>query len=511
MTTGVDALVRAAAEAMSTGLVIADHDGRYLFVNEALARINGAPVEAHEGRTCLEMLGDLGPEVLRLFRHAIDSDEPLVDVEMSGRLSDGPGPIRWWRTSYFPAESGGRRVAVATVVEVTTEESARREVAMRARRQSSLARLAAAALDEEHPGRAFDLAVRALRDDLAVEVAGMFELLPGGEEGLLRAGEGWPDGTVGELTVPCRADSLFGYVLEHSGPVSSPELADEDRFSPPRVLLGLGIRSGLAMAVRVDGRPWGLIGALARRPGAFEDPGDSDHLASVTALISAAVGREARRRELERVAAERRRLTTAALQAAEDERRRIAELLHDDLLQNLLYARQECHASGATAGHEGLARAAGALEDATRQLRSLIGEVHPVALSHNGLRPAIETLAGDLARRGNLEVELELGVEAAGARDPLAVGLVRELLTNVVKHARAGQVSVRITRVDDDLAIQVRDDGIGLSEKSVREALGAGHVGLASIRERVEALGGTVDLSEGLHGRGAGVLVHVPL
>lgn len=510
MTGAVDAVVRAAAEAMRVGLVVSDRDGRYLFINEALAAINGRTVAEHDGRTCLELLGELGPEVLTLHRRVIDTGEPVVDVQMSGSLDASGGAPRRWRASYFPAVSGDERVSVATVVEVTAEEAAREEAAQRASRQASLARLAAAALEEEHADRVFDVAVTALRRDLGADVAGVVELQPDGQQGLLRAGDGWPRGEVGSLRVRREAGSHFDYVLDHGGPVVCPDLRTEHRFEPAPILLMRGVRSGLDVAIRVDGRPWGLLGVQSGEVRAYSAD-DVDHLSSIAGLISAAVAREDRRRALERVAAERRRLTTVALQAAEDERRRIAEILHDELLQNLLYARQECLASDAMRADEGLGRAARALEEATGQLRALIGEVHPVALSHKGLRPAVETVAAELARRGGIDVDLDLELEAAGSRDAFAVGLVRELLTNVVKHAEASRVAVRVAREDGDLAIRVLDDGVGLSDETVRSAVGEGHVGLAAMRERVEDLGGRFELGPGLADRGAGVRVTVPL
>ena len=71
------------------------------------------------------------------------------------------------------------------------------------------------------------------------------------------------------------------------------------------------------------------------------------------------------------------------------------------------------------------------------------------------------------------------------------LSLARELLRNAGKHARAGRVGVTVGLEEDTVRLDVVDDGVGLAEDRLPEALGSGHIGLASSRERAEAIGGS--------------------
>jgi len=76
-------------------------------------------------------------------------------------------------------------------------------------------------------------------------------------------------------------------------------------------------------------------------------------------------------------------------------------------------------------------------------------------------------------------------------RDPLVLSLARELLRNAAKHARASRVAVAVRGAADGVVLEVTDDGVGIPEGRLQEALAQGHVGVASSRERAEAIGGS--------------------
>jgi signal transduction histidine kinase len=87
---------------------------------------------------------------------------------------------------------------------------------------------------------------------------------------------------------------------------------------------------------------------------------------------------------------------------------------------------------------------------------------------------------------------------------------VRELLGNVVKHAGAARATVRVVDGPETVAVQVTDDGRGMDADAFEAALGRGNIGLASARERIAAVGGTIRVGPGLNGRGAGVTIQLP-
>jgi two-component system NarL family sensor kinase len=85
---------------------------------------------------------------------------------------------------------------------------------------------------------------------------------------------------------------------------------------------------------------------------------------------------------------------------------------------------------------------------------------------------------------------------AAGVHDRVTLAIVRELLTNVVKHAHATRVSVDVRSISTGATrITVKDNGVGLPPSRIREALSEGHVGLALVGARAEALGGTFSVT----------------
>ncbi len=212
------------------------------------------------------------------------------------------------------------------------------------------------------------------------------------------------------------------------------------------------------------------------------------------------------------LAASRRRLVAQVLDAEDRERRRLAEALHDEAIQNLLAARQELASGNGGNTDLGLVRAA--VEQTITQLRDAVFSLHPYLLEHGGLRVALPAVAERYARRGGFRVEVDVDPEATGLHDQLLFAIARELIANAAKHADARTLTVSVRRDDRAIVLEVADDGRGLEEGRREEALRSGHIGLASCADRVETIGGTFEITSN---RGRGTLVraalpaHVPL
>jgi signal transduction histidine kinase len=195
--------------------------------------------------------------------------------------------------------------------------------------------------------------------------------------------------------------------------------------------------------------------------------------------------------QISELSASRSRLVDQILSAEEGERRRLADMLHNDAMQNLLAARQDL-AGDFIVDPE---RSRAALDATIEQLRDAIFELHPAVFDHVGLAVAVEATANRAAHRGRFETSVEVSVCAADAeRDTLLFTVVRELLANAAQHSRASRVSVRIREVLHDVLVEVSDDGCGFPPQRRHEALEMGHIGLASIAERIEAFGGTFNV-----------------
>jgi signal transduction histidine kinase len=194
-----------------------------------------------------------------------------------------------------------------------------------------------------------------------------------------------------------------------------------------------------------------------------------------------------------------------ALAAVDDARRRIERDLHDGLQQRLVtlglqvsVAELSVPDADAELKTE-LARVAQGLMDVLRDVREISRGIHPAILSERGLEPAVKALA----RRSPVPVDLTVRVPGR-LPDRVELGayyIVSEALANVAKHANAELVMVSVEAGGDVLSLSVRDDGAGGADPRGS--------GLAGLRERAEALGGTLTLTSP-PGRGTSVDVRLP-
>ena len=165
--------------------------------------------------------------------------------------------------------------------------------------------------------------------------------------------------------------------------------------------------------------------------------------------------------------------------------------MHDGALQYVLAARMDLE-DVRDGDPEAVERVDHALTTSAGLLRQKVGELHPAVLDHAGLVRAVEDLVDGLRKRG-YEVDLRaegMPVRAASEADRVVFAALRELVTNVVKHSGATSVVVELGAQDDRIVAGVTDDGTGFDETRAGERLAAGHIGLASQRLRVEAVGG---------------------
>ena len=224
-------------------------------------------------------------------------------------------------------------------------------------------------------------------------------------------------------------------------------------------------------------------------------------------LLSALLAR--RTAQATRLAESRSQLLSDALSAEQRERKALAEVLHDEAIQNLLSVRHELEEAGEAVSHESLDRADATLSETIGQLREAVFELHPYVLEVVGLEAALRSIANQNASRGGFDLSLNLSCDGAHPREQLVFSAARELLTNVVRHASAKHVMVRLEEVGDQLELTVADDGRGFPPERLAEQIANGHVGLASQRVRIEAAGGSLDIRS-VPGTGTQVKVRVP-
>lgn len=217
-----------------------------------------------------------------------------------------------------------------------------------------------------------------------------------------------------------------------------------------------------------------------------------------------------REQAVERLSAQRQRLVSEVYGAEERERQRLAEDLHDNTLQHLLAARRELAGPAADAPDSPEGRAFSGLVDALAQLRGTVADLHPHLLDQLGVEAALEHAAVQIRRRGVFGVELDLeGYTPDGPNDRVLLRSATELLVNVERHARARHAAVKLGVSGGHDVLRVTDDGIGFDLVEVLSRVRPGHIGLLSLRERAEALGGSLEIDT-RPGRGTMVTLRLP-
>jgi signal transduction histidine kinase len=228
---------------------------------------------------------------------------------------------------------------------------------------------------------------------------------------------------------------------------------------------------------------------------------------------------------------ERRRLLGRVLQAAEDERTRIAHDLHDGPVQQLAVLNYDVYRArkrigdllGRTAAEalmEELQRTDEVLEavekglgEETKVLRRLMSALRPPVLDNRGFADALREHAQRFEEEKGIAVDIDLGLPGRlpPELETVLYRIVQESLTNVAKHARAQHVSVAVDQPDDTVArLRVRDDGVGFDPGNLPQLLREGHFGLAGMRERASLAGGTMEVGS-LPGHGTTVEVRLPI
>lgn len=206
----------------------------------------------------------------------------------------------------------------------------------------------------------------------------------------------------------------------------------------------------------------------------------------------------------------REELLAQTMTASEVLQRRIAEAIHDGPLQDVLAARQELiELDAVTPGDERVGRALAGLQSASERLRQATFELHPAVLEQVGLGPAVKQLAASTAQRSGIKISTDIDYPIRSGIDPIVFGVVRELLSNVVRHSGATTASVRLGITDEKCVLDVADDGVGVTGDTMARRLGEGHIGLASHRARVDAAGGVLVFLA--TPRGTHVCVELPL
>jgi signal transduction histidine kinase len=378
-------------------------------------------------------------------------------------------------------------------------ETNRDELTVLVEQQAALRRVATLVARGVPPSDVFAAVVMELSRCLGTDYAALFRCETGGAATLVAA---WdrpgatkePVGGRFSLEVENLAATVLrtGRAARMDSHRNAPGLAAADIPEP-------GSRSGVGAPIVADGRLWGSAIVGSSGPEALP-PDTAARVGDFADLVATAIANAATREEL---TASRARIVAAA----DDARRRFERDLHDGAQQRLVSLGLELRTVEAAVPPElpalkmQISNMVSGLAAISEDLQEIARGIHPAILSKGGLGPALNTLA----RRSGVPVKLDLRLnrELVESAEVAAYYVVAEALTNAAKHARATEVTVCVEVDGANLRLSIQDDGIGGAHA------GKGS-GLAGLTDRVEALGGQIEIASHT-GNGTSLLVEIPL
>lgn len=201
---------------------------------------------------------------------------------------------------------------------------------------------------------------------------------------------------------------------------------------------------------------------------------------------------------------EMRAFVRSLIEAQEAERRRISIELHDQVGQTLTAIKMNLHALRKTCSAPEILASIEAnlnvIDEAVDQVRGLSVDLRPLLLDDFGLVVAVRWYLDRQATNSRVAVEfvslsLKDDDRFPAALETACFRIVQEGVTNILRHAGANRISVRLERTGDDLMLVITDNGIGFDREAVRAAgTAAATLGLTGMEERAQAVGGTLTI-----------------
>jgi len=243
---------------------------------------------------------------------------------------------------------------------------------------------------------------------------------------------------------------------------------------------------------------------------------DDAFLVALGQQVGSALAQTDLYRRLETRTGELTRLSARMVEQHEAERRRLSRELHDETAQVFSAVKMELGVL-----REGIApperprldQVLALIDDGIRTIRNVTNDLRPSLLDDLGLLPALRSLAAEFAERSGVDATFSAPASLPGLSSEAELALFRalqEALANVARHAEATTVEIGLSASGGRVLLQVRDDGRGFPAEPLEAYERRGHMGLAGMRERIGALGGSVRTQQA-PGGGALVEVSVPV
>jgi PAS domain S-box-containing protein len=499
-----EARFRALVEKTADMFGLHDREGKVLYLSPSVTRQMGYT------------LADVQDRLPRSFVDAAERDrfqaefarlaaEPGASSAVRYRMRAADGTWRWLEMTLTNLlEDPAVRAIISNSRDLTTEVEAQQrleaEVEQRTRELRSLYQADAVLYRSLRLGTVLQALVETAADLLQADAGSVMVWDADGDRLVTRASIGFTEEQRQRLTL-ARGEGVSGLAAESGEPVVVVDLPHDARIPPHLVSLreSLGTRSLIAVPITLRGEVFGVFNLNWRQQRTFQEA----DLRLLTALGQRAA-----------LAVENAQLYERAVQAAAlQERQRLARELHDSVSQVL-------YSIGLNASSVAIFRTTapdrvddlvrdilGLAEAGLAEMQALIFELRPESLEQEGLVVALEKRAAALHARHGVELRGTLGDEpmVSVVVKETMYRIAQEALQNTAKHARARTVEITLA-TDDELTLCVADDGKGFDQHGDFP----GHLGLLSMRERAQAVGGTVEITSA-PGQGTRVVARVPV
>jgi len=462
-------------------------------VNRAFERTFGHPTQELLSRSFLDFVH---PTDLSRVREVLDELETGQGfAQFEHRIISSDGSVHWLEWNVVP-DHGLLYVAGRDVTERRREQD---KLGVLAQQQSALRRVATLVARGVEPSEVFAAVATELARCLGTHYSALWRYQPDGAVNLLAVSDDDPG--LKKMPVGARfsleGESISAIVLR-TGRAARIDSFENAPGSIAARVRDVGLRVAVGAPIVVGDRVWGAAVVGSYRPEPLP-PDTEARVGDFADLVATAIANAQAHSEL---TASRARIVAAGDLA----RRRFERDLHDGAQQRLISLGLALRTAEAAVPPElhplkkQMSDIVHGLAGVSDDLREISHGIHPAILSKGGLGPALKALA----RRSAVPVELSLGVDERlpESLEVAAYYVVAEALTNVAKHARASQVDVRIKTDDANLSLSIDDDGIGGAD------VGKGS-GLTGLVDRVEALGGTMEICSDA-GRGTSLNVTIP-
>jgi GAF domain-containing protein len=421
-----------------------------------------------------------------------------VPIRVAGRLW-GLMSVYSTREEPLSADTEARLAGFTELVATAIANAdTREEWRQAAAEQAALRRVATLVARGAPPAEVFAAVAQEVGRLFAAELSGVVRY---GPDGTATAVGSWgrTGGTLAPYTVALGGRNVSTLVFETGRPARIDRYPANDPSAVTAGALGHGARSAVAVPISVEGRLWGAMQVASAREAGLPI-GTEDRLAGFTELAATAIANSEAHTAL---VTSRARIAATA----DETRRRIERDLHDGAQQRLVSLALQLRAAQALVPPEfgqleaELDRVATGLTGVLDELREYARGIHPAILAERGLGPALKALA----RRSPIPVRLDVRTDARLPErvEVTAYYVVSEALANVAKHANAAAVNIAADAAEGILQLTVSDDGAGGADP----ASGSGLVGL---KDRVEAIGGTMTV-QSRPGEGTRLAAELPV